>query len=1367
MAINLALTLTLDGRDAFWNSGNTGTKLDITHLQFGTRNRLPTGEESLLSLPKQSVKIQNGNKIGPDQVRIMATMPGIENYNVTEIGLWSGEPGLVGSILVAYTSVRTGYIAQMVNGIDLVFTYDMVIATTDIDKINIVKDTDQSSTFSLLAEHETDRNAHPFYVTTDTAQTISGAKTFTNKAIFSGGLTGELTGNAATATQLETPRTIGGVSFNGTANINLPGVNIAGNQNTSGNAATASKLAAAVLVGGIAFDGSAAINLPGVNIEGNQNTSGNAATASKLAAARTISLTGDATGSLSFDGSANASAAVTLANTGIAAGTYKSVTIDAKGRATAGNDVVTGLVTAATAAGTANVATSNTNTFLNITEKVGAATASAGTSTQITGAGTVTVGSDAAGKITITGAQSITGNAATATKLQTPRAINGVNFDGSANINLPTFKRTASSNAPFDLNDRNFDGVHTEYVWKNGPAGHGIGGVIGVNYSPDWASQLFFGMSGAAPSLYLRSLNAGITWSAWKTLAFTDSSITGNASTATRLATARTINGVSFDGSANITVEDSTKLPTAGGTITGTIDMNVENASFRFGRNFDIGFVKQNGSSGKMIVGNVNNFEIVKSTDASIPSTISPIANQTFATLLSLTPTGVLTTSGGFNGNASTATKLATARTIGGVSFDGTANINLPGVNTTGNQSTTGNAATATKLATARSINGVGFDGTANITIADNTKLPLTGGTLTGGLTAPNLTATGSINATTCGVTGMGNYSPTGQGAYLSWNRNNGGGRTDFINNRGEGAGGFDWWNGNESSYTQVMSLDQSGVLSTKGGFNGNAASATKLQTLYTTFGSDEAFILEYTSKNGSSFFFDNGYGKTIGQYSSGFFASEKEGAFFALGAEPINGRIKAITGVVRGDNTIDFKKTHTVLTQESTGLSHGLTTGFNISDIAAMSPLQVANFLAGKSNDGGYCHYLASNGSTSGGSFPDAYGAMEGFSSRDNYYSYSWQRFSAVNGGHQYIRFALNTNTWSEWSTIALTSSNVATATKLQTARTINGVAFDGSSNITIADNTKLPLTGGTLTGSLNVSDTITVTNVGEQVGAFKKLIQGHTTTDGGYIAVGNNAADKGYVEIGTIDDADAEIYASQRTSANAVIRIAKLLDGAGNTSFPGTVTAPTFNGALNGNAATATKLQTARTINGVAFDGTANITVYDATKLPTAGGTITGGLTVNGSLGVTSFHSTSAYSFLNGGNAQNIHTGGVLASNAYADASKVPTNGIYAKGNVLTSGNFLTDSKSLATNGYTPLTNGVILQWGTNRVEGDSDLTVTFPVAFPNGFLSAQASLGMNNWSVRGDAGCGAHSPTNTTLVIRNGAGPAGDLFWLAIGY
>jgi hypothetical protein len=65
--------------------------------------------------------------------------------------------------------------------------------------------------------------------------------------------------------------------------------------------------------------------------------------------------------------------------------------------------------------------------------------------------------------------------------------------------------------------------------------------------------------------------------------------------------------------------------------------------------------------------------------------------------------------------NVLSATKLTTAKTIGGVSFNGTANINLPGVNTAGNQSTTGNAATSTKLATAVNIGGVPFDGSANI----------------------------------------------------------------------------------------------------------------------------------------------------------------------------------------------------------------------------------------------------------------------------------------------------------------------------------------------------------------------------------------------------------------------------------------------------------------------------------------------------------------------------------------------------------------------------------------------------------------------------------------------------------------------------
>jgi hypothetical protein len=95
-------------------------------------------------------------------------------------------------------------------------------------------------------------------------------------------------------------------------------------------------------------------------------------------------------------------------------------------------------------------------------------------------------------------------------------------------------------------------------------------------------------------------------------------------------------------------------------------------------------------------------------------------------------------TTGNQNTTGSAAT-LTTARTIGGVSFNGSADIDLPGVNTTGNQNTTGSAAT---LTTARTINGVSFNGSANITVADATKMPLTGGTFTGNVSFGNFAIT-------------------------------------------------------------------------------------------------------------------------------------------------------------------------------------------------------------------------------------------------------------------------------------------------------------------------------------------------------------------------------------------------------------------------------------------------------------------------------------------------------------------------------------------------------------------------------------------------------------------------------------------------
>ena len=94
----------------------------------------------------------------------------------------------------------------------------------------------------IASTNQTITNAYSIYVQ-------AGTSYFGGAITANGGVTGNVsgssgscTGNAATATALQTARNIGGVSFNGTANINLPGVNTSGTQDTSGNAATADAL---------------------------------------------------------------------------------------------------------------------------------------------------------------------------------------------------------------------------------------------------------------------------------------------------------------------------------------------------------------------------------------------------------------------------------------------------------------------------------------------------------------------------------------------------------------------------------------------------------------------------------------------------------------------------------------------------------------------------------------------------------------------------------------------------------------------------------------------------------------------------------------------------------------------------------------------------------------------------------------------------------------------------------------------------------------------------------------------------------------------------------------------------------------------
>ncbi len=109
--------------------------------------------------------------------------------------------------------------------------------------------------------------------------------------------------------------------------------------------------------------------------------------------------------------------------------------------------------------------------------------------------------------------------------------------------------------------------------------------------------------------------------------------------------------------------------------------------------------------------------------------------------------------SGSCTGNAATATALETARNIGGVSFDGTGNINLPGVNTSGNQNTSGTAAIATTVTVADESS----DTSCNVlfaTAATGNLAPKSGTNLTFNSSSGVLTATGFAGALTGNVTG-------------------------------------------------------------------------------------------------------------------------------------------------------------------------------------------------------------------------------------------------------------------------------------------------------------------------------------------------------------------------------------------------------------------------------------------------------------------------------------------------------------------------------------------------------------------------------------------------------------------------------------
>ena len=228
--------------------------------------------------------------------------------------------------------------------------------------------------------------------------------------------------------------------------------------------------------------------------------------------------------------------------------------------------------------------------------------------------------------------------------------------------------------------------------------------------------------------------------------------------------------------------------------------------------------------------------------------------NDKFNLIAYIDGSGTFTPLNGMSGNSSTASKLQTARDIsfsgaatGSFNFDGSTNASC--ILTLANSGVVASTYGSTLKIPVITVNAKGLitgvseqnipivddlttdDGTKPLSARQGKKLqdekfPFAGGTLYG-----------SMRAITLSANGQADYTPSQQGAYLSWNRTSGLGKTDFINHKGGGGGGFDWWNGNQDNYTCVMTLNSDGSLDVSGGLNSNAATATKLKTPRTIFG--------------------------------------------------------------------------------------------------------------------------------------------------------------------------------------------------------------------------------------------------------------------------------------------------------------------------------------------------------------------------------------------------------------------------------------------------------------------------------------------------------------------------------------------------
>ena len=361
-----------------------------------------------------------------------------------------------------------------------------------------------------------------------------------------------------------------------------------------------------------------------------------------------------------------------------------------------------------------------------------------------------------------------------------------------------------------------------------------------------------------------------------------------------------------------------------------------------------------------------------------------------------------------------------------------------------------GNANTATKLETARTINGVPFDGTQNITIeaGQGTFLPLTGGTVTGPIYLPSTTPTTDTQAVT----------------------------KKYVDDSVAGAGG-----GDVTAVTNALDAHKADY------DNPHKVTAAQLglATVYKYKGSVETYANLPTS------------GQQVGDVYNVKQADPdhniEAGDNVAWDGEKWD--ILAGDTDLSGYAQLNSANTFTALNafRANIAVSNGTAAGSQGQVIFGVKPSTAtvqANIIASTT---GALNYIAT----------ESTGHYFKIGNNTASTSITTNESETAILSHNTFEFARITN-----AGVAKWLGNANTATKLETARTINGVPFDGTQNITIeaGQGTFLPLTGGTVTGPIYLPSTTPTTDT---QAVTKKYVDDSVAGAGGgdVTAAGNNA--------------------------------------------------------------------------------------------------------------------------------------------------------------------------------------------------------------------------------------------------------------------